>query len=284
MIMKDFASGQVRSQLMSLFKAGALLAFALHASAEDAKLTQRPFQVALGMFTNSSDVTIRADGVSTGGTTIDWDSTFGDIEGTRARLDAYWRITDRHHVRFMYTDNSSRHQTVLDRDIEWNGETIPVNATVTSEFGFSVAEVAYEYDFSKSEDRELVLSAGLHYTRFHADLTGTYTTPGGGGTATVGSEATVAAPLPVIGARGMWNLGGNWWLDGQVQYFQITFGDVDGSLLNYRGSVLWQPRKWFGIGAGYDSFGVDVDVNGDRFAGALDWTYSGPQLFFSVAF
>jgi len=284
MIMKDFASGQVRSQLMSLFKAGALLAFALHASAEDAKLTQRPFQVALGIFTNSSDVTIRADGVSTGGTTIDWDSTFGDIEGTRARLDAYWRITDRHHVRFMYTDNSSRHQTVLDRDIEWNGETIPVNATVTSEFGFSVAEVAYEYDFSKSEDRELVLSAGLHYTRFHADLTGTYTTPGGGGTATVGSEATVAAPLPVIGARGMWNLGGNWWLDGQVQYFQITFGDVDGSLLNYRGSVLWQPKKWFGIGAGYDSFGVDVDVNGDRFTGALDWTYSGPQLFFSVAF
>ena len=45
-------------------------------------------------------------------------------------------------------------------------ETIPIDASVRSDFGFYVFEVAYEYDFSKREDRELVLSAGLHYTAF----------------------------------------------------------------------------------------------------------------------
>ncbi len=69
---------------------------------------------------------------------------------------------------FMYTENSNKRTRILDRDIEWQGETIPVNASVESEFGFYVVEVAYEYDFSKREDRELVLSAGLHYTAFNA--------------------------------------------------------------------------------------------------------------------
>jgi len=184
----------------------------------------------------------------------------------------------------MYTENSNQRTKVLDRDIEWQGETIPVNASVASDFGFYVVEVAYEYDFSKREDRELVLSAGLHYTAFSAELIGRYATPGGGGTTTVGSEAKLGAPLPVLGARGMWNLGGNWWLDGQVQFFQIAFGDVDGSILNYRAAVIWQPKQWLGLGAGYDSFGIDVDVEGDHLSGSLDWTYSGPQLFFNFAF
>jgi len=276
-----------RNQLMRLFAGSALLAMcAGQAAAEDTKLTQQPFQISLGSFTNASEIKIRADGENLeDGTEFNWGDTLGDVEGTTFRLDSYWRINDRHHIRFMYTENSSNRAKTLDRDIEWNGQLIPVDASVKSEFGFYVVEVAYEYDFSKREDRELVLSAGLHYTAFSAELIGRYATPGGGGgTTTVGSEAKLGAPLPVLGARGMWNLGGNWWLDGQVQFFQIAFGDVDGSILNYRAAVIWQPKQWLGLGAGYDSFGIDVDVEGDHLSGSLDWTYSGPQLFFNFAF
>lgn len=264
--------------------AGLLATITGTASAEETTLAQQPFQISLGTFTNDSELTIRADGESTGGTTIDWGETFGDIDGTKFRLDGYWRMNDRHHLRFMYTENSTSRTRTLDRDIEWNGETIPVNASVTSEFGFMVAELAYEYDFSKQEDRELVLSFGVHYTKFEAGLTGTYNTPMGGGTATVGSDASVKAPLPVFGARGMWPLGGNFYLDGQVQYFALAMDDYDGSIFNYRAAVIWQPKQWFGIGAGYDSFSIDVDVEGDRLTGTLDWTYSGPQVFFNFAF
>ena len=275
-----------RHPLVRLLAGGAVLAmFAGHATADDTQLTQQPFQISLGGFTNASEITIRADGETGAGTSFDWGDTIGDVDGTSIRLDSYWRINDRHHIRFMYTENSNRRTKVLDREIEWQGETFPVNASVASDFGFYVVEVAYEYDFSKREDRELVLSAGLHYTAFAAELIGTYDTPGGGGgTTTAGSEAKLGAPLPVLGARGMWNLGGNWWLDGQVQFFQISFGDVDGSILNYRAAVIWQPKQWLGLGVGYDSFGIDVDAEGDRLEGSLDWTYSGPQMFFNFAF
>ena len=276
-----------RTHLMRLLAGGALLVLcAGQAAAEDTELTQQPFQISLGGFTNQSEITIRADGETGNGTSFDWGDEFGDVDGTNVRLDSYWRINDRHHVRLMYTENSNRRTRTLDRDIQWQGETIPVNASVDSEFGFYVVELAYEYDFSKREDRELVLSAGLHYTAFSAELIGTYNTPGGGGTTTVGGEAKVGAPLPVIGARGMWNLGGNWWLDGQVQFFQIAFDGIDGSILNYRAAVIWQPKQWLGLGVGYDSFGIDVDVDGDEdeLDGSLDWTYSGPQFFFNFAF
>src|SRR5688572_15063410 len=239
-----------RTCLMRLLAGGVLLAAAGHAVAEDTDLTQQPFQISLGTFTNESKLTIRADGeVGDEGTEIDWGDTFGDVDGTRGRIDAYWRINDNHHLRFMYTNNSNTRTRTLDRDIEWQGETIPVSASVKSEFGFDVIELAYEYDFSNNEDRELVLSAGLHYTTFNAGLTGTYNTPGGGGgTTTVGSEADLDAPLPVIGARGMWNLGGNWWLDAQVQFFALSFDGIDGSIQNYRAVVIWQPKQWFGMG------------------------------------
>lgn len=276
-----------RAHPMRLLAGSAFLAlFCGYAAAEDTELTQQPFQISLGGFTNSSEIKIRADGSTGQGTEFDWGDTIGDVDGTSIRLDSYWRINDRHHIRFMYTENSNKRHKDLEREFIWNGETFPVDASVESEFGFYVVEVAYEYDFSKREDRELVLSAGLHYTAFRAELRGTYSTPNSGGTTSVGSERKLGAPLPVLGARGMWNLGGNWWLDGQVQWFQVAIDNIDGSILNYRAAVIWQPKQWLGLGLGYDSFGIDVDADGkgDKLNGTLEWTYSGPQMFFNFAF
>ena len=277
----------LRNPLLQLLAGTASLAlFAGQAAAEDTQLSQQEFQISLGSFTNESEIIIRADGEFNEGDSFNWGDTIGDVDGTSIRLDSYWRINDTHHVRLMYTENSNKRTRVLDRNIEWNGENILVNTEVDSEFGFYVLELAYEYDFSKREDRELVLSAGLHYTSFSAELTGTVSTPGGVGTRAGGSERSVGAPLPVIGARGMWNLGGNWWLDGQIQFFRMDLDGVDGNILNYRAAFIWQPKKWLGLGAGYDSFGIDVDLEsrGDRLRGSIDWTYQGPQVFFNFAF
>jgi hypothetical protein len=274
-----------RNLTVRLLAGGALLALcAGQAAAEDTELSQQPFQIALGSFTNESDLTIRADGDTAQGTEIDWGDTFGDVDGTKLRLDGYWRINDRHHIRLMYTENSSVNRRDIEREIVWNGESIPAEASVRSEFGFEIIELAYEYDFSKREDRELVLSAGLHYTKFNASIDATWNLGGAGGTQSAGSEASVGAPLPVIGARGMWNLGGNWWFDAQAQYFQVAIDNIDGSIFNLRGAFIWQPKQWLGLGAGYDTFSIDVDIDRKRLDGSIDWTYAGPQVFFNFAF
>ena len=274
-------AGSTASVLLALAGACILPTTSL---AEDVALADQKFQFSLGTFVNKSTMTIRADGTIGDGTTINWQDTFGDQEASRFRLDGYWRFKERHHLRMMYTDYSKSRTATLDRDIEWNGETIPVSASATGTLGFEIIELAYEYDFARSPDRDLVLSAGLHWTQFSAAIRASIETPGGGIDDSYGSKVSVDAPLPVFGARGMWRLGRNVYLDAQVQYFALAIDQYDGSLLNYRAAIIWQPKKWIGIGAGYDSFKVDVKVDGDNFKGRMDWTYQGPQVFFNFAF
>ena len=79
-------------------------------------------------------------------------------------------------------------------------------------------------------------------------------------------------------------MGHNFYLDAYAQYFALSIDNIDGSIVNYRAAVIWQPKKWVGLGIGYDNFNIDVDISKPRFDGSLDWTYSGPQAFFNVSF
>jgi opacity protein-like surface antigen len=279
------ARGHNRSGLLGICSATLVLAVVHAAQAEDFNLIQETGQVSLGVFTNDSEIKIRVDAEGQEGTVIDWGRTVGDSgDVTRFRLDGLWRFNPRHHLRVMYTDYSSNESRTIEDDIVWQGETFPASATVRSELGFEVIEAAYEYGFIHSEKYELAASIGLHYTRFEASLRATVDLGGGGGAVEIGGPASVDAPLPVVGVRGMWRMGGDFYLDAQAQYFALSFDNLDGSIVNYRAAVIWQPRKYIGIGAGYDNFQIDVDVEKENLAGALDWTYSGPQVFFNVSF
>ncbi len=277
------ARGHIRFGLLSICGATLMSAVVPAAQADDSLIQERG-QISLGTFTNNSEMKIRVDAEGDQGSVVDWGNTFGDKDVTRFRIDGLWRINPRHHVRVMYTDYSREASETIDRDIEWQGDTFPASATVRSHLGFTIIEAAYEYAFVSSDKYELVASAGLHYTKMEASLKATIDAGGGGGAVEVGGPAEVNAPLPVIGARGMWRMGGNFYLDGQVQYFALSFDDFDGSILNYRAAVIWQPKKYIGVGVGFDSFNIDVDVEKDRMTGSTDWTYSGPQVFLNVSF
>jgi hypothetical protein len=253
------------------------------AAADEVNLITGKGQVSLGSFVNNSTTKIRLDGdLGSQGTTIDWGQQFGDSDVTRFRLDGVWRFNDRHHLRVLYTDYSRSRTTVLDEDIDWGDDTLLAGSNAKGLLEFSIYEAAYEYALRHSDRTELALTAGLHYTTFAATLTADADTGGGGGASgTVGSKASVGAPLPVFGGSGLWRLGRSFYLNAQVQWFALSIDEYDGRILNYRADVVWQPRKWIGIGVGYDYFNVNLDVDTSKFSGSLDWTYQGPQIFFN---
>jgi hypothetical protein len=272
-------------RILSVCGAIAMWAGIPAAQAEDINLIKERGQVSLGTFLNNSDFKIRVDGETTTGDQVDWDNTFGDADVTRFRLDGLWRINDRHHIRFMYTDFSHTSTRTIDEEINWQDDVFPVNAEVTAGNSFEIIEAAYEYAFMHSENYELAGSAGLHYTTLSLFLKADVAAPGGGGgTVEIGGPASVDLPLPVIGLHGMWRMGGNFYLDAHAQYFALAIDNVDGSIVNYRAAFIWQPKKYLGVGIGYDSFNIDVDISKPRFDGSLDWTYAGPQAFFNVSF
>jgi hypothetical protein len=258
------------------------------AIAEDApNLLTDPFSVALGTFILSSDTEVRVNGATRPGTPVDWENTFGDPgDQTRFRIDGHWRFGDseRHKLRFLWFNSSTSTSRTLERDVEWNGETYPLNAKVRADFSFDIYELAYEYALLHKDNYELSASIGLHMADLSMKLSAKAETSGGQLDEDISREASANAPLPVIGLRGLWALPNNFWIDASAQYFALSIDEFDGSLTDYKVVVLWQPKKWLGIGVGYNQFGVDVDIDKDRFNGQLDWTYSGPMISYSATF
>jgi hypothetical protein len=254
------------------------------AVAEDFNLIEQTGHVSLGTFTNRSALKIRVDGESQEGTKFNWGDTFGEGDVTRFRLDGVYRFNSRHHLRVMYTDYQRQSTRTLDQDVIWGDNLLLAGSSATGKSSFRIIEAAYEYAFMHSDRMELAGTVGVHFTTFSAKLTAELQTPDGTVTGTLGGKAPVKAPLPVLGLRGMWRLGNNFYLDAQAQYFALAIDDLNGHLVNYRAAVTWQPRKLVGIGVGYDSFNVNVDAKKPTFTGTMDWTYQGPQVFFNFAF
>ncbi|HEX5650608.1 MAG TPA: hypothetical protein VFX69_13205 [Steroidobacteraceae bacterium] len=243
-----------------------------------------PFHLAVGTFIISTEPTVQLNGETVRGDRVDFDSVMGGGDATRVRLDADWRFgdTQRHKVRAIAFAMSRERRKTIDEEIEWGGDTYPVNAKLEAELKFSVVELAYEYAFLRRDTYELGGSIGLHYTTFDAGLRAKSTSTGQ--SLDLSNEASVNAPLPVIGLRGLWKFPANLYVDAQAQFFALSIDEYDGSVQDYRLMLTWQPKSWLGVGIGYNSFKIDVDVEKDRFDGSLDWTYDGPMIFYSASF
>lgn len=265
---------------------GALLLSSAARAADGPNLLDQGFDVSLGTFIVNQDTKVRLDGQTAGdvvpGTPVDWEKNFGDGDTTRFRLDGYWRFAERHKVRMMWFNSSRSDSTTINREIEWQGETFPIDAKVKGESKFQIIELAYEYAFMRRENFELTGTAGIHYTDFSTSLSANIND--GEVVRHVKKEGSVGAPLPVFGGRALWHMGGDFWLDASGQWFALSIDQYDGSVTDLRAAAIWQPSKWVGVGLGYNRFKIDVNVDQDKFRGNLNWAYSGPQLFYTVHF
>ena len=249
------------------------------ARADDApNLLEDPFHVALGTYIVSTEPTVQLNGETTRGDKVDFDSVLGGGDETRVRLDADWRFGDsqRQKLRALAFAVSRDRTKTIDEEIEWGGDTYPINADVKAEFKFSIIELAYEYAFLRRDTYEVAGSFGLHYTSMEASLRANEFD--------ISNEASVDVPLPVFGLRGLWKLPHNFYVDAQGQFFALSIEEYDGNVQDYRLMLTWQPKAWAGIGIGYNSFKVDIDVDRDKFNGSLDWTYQGPMIYYSASF
>ena len=180
------------------------------------------------------------------------------------------------------SSTTARRRAASTREVEFGDIVIPLQAEISADLDTSIWELAYEYAFLHRENYEIAASLGVHSISF--DLGGLgqpgsrrwHPDPSGG--------AETSAPLPVVGLRGLWRVAGPVYFEASGQYFEAAVDDYDGDIQNYRVAIVWMPWRHFGIGAGYEEFKVDVDVEGDRFNGSLKWKYGGAILFGELAF
>ena len=284
----DCSKAVLRPRAMRAHRALALVLGSLvtsNALAEGPDLLEQPFTISLGTYILETDTTLRLDASNENtGTKFNWEGVFDKGDVNRFRIDGAWRFSDKHKLRGMWFDFSRTRTRTSDFEIEWGDEVFPASTELTGRNRFSIFELAYEYSFLKRDNLELTGTAGLHYTQFKSELSATLNTGSGSGTREASDTAKLDVPLPVFGVRALWRMGGDFWLDGAVQYFALSYDDYDGKIIDTRAAVFWQPRDWVGIGLGYNRFAIDVTLEKNNYRGTFDWVYEGPQIFYSVAF
>jgi hypothetical protein len=268
---------------VALIGAALLLGSPAVLAADAPDLLNDTFQLSLGAFGLNNEPRVDLKGSTGGGGQLDLGRELSGDEFA-GRLDAQWRFADRHKVRlaaFTYSRDKSR---VVDEEFEWGDETFPVDARIELDNGWQVIELVYDYSFLRRENYEVGATIGVHYFDFELDVKARGDASGQEFDRVLKESASVGLPAPVIGLRGLWALPRNFWIDVAAQFFALSLDDYDGSLLDYRLAVTWQPKPWLGIGVGYNRFDVDLDIDKDNFNGNLDWVYDGPMVFYSASF
>jgi hypothetical protein len=256
------------------------------AHAADNPLDAR-FGLDMGWFFLSTDTRVKVNGETTQlpGSDIDFDSTFGVDDTDRFRLDGMWRIATRHTIHALYFENNRSGTRDMTRDVNFGDHTYPIGASVTANTTFRVMELSYDYAFIKRDNYELAAGGGFHMLDMGLSLEGTLTGPGGTVTGTIGDSASTKAPLPVIGARGLWRISDKFYASAQAQFFYISFENYNGGLTDITGKIVWQVMPHLGLGLGYDSFQLRFKVEDQgNFDGRLKFGYGGAMVFATATF
>jgi hypothetical protein len=259
------------------------------ANAEERNPLEAKFIGDAGWFFMSTDTRVRVDGETTDqvGTDFNYDETLGIGDFDRFRAEALWRFTDsgRHVIRGMYFQNNRGATRNIDRGINYEDETYPVGASVTSDANLTILQVAYDYAFLRRDNYEVAGGIGVHMLDAELSLDATLTTQGGTLTRRAAEKASTGVPLPVLGLRGAWRLPHNFYVTAQAQYFYIDFDPYSGSLLDLKATVVWQLTDHFGIGVGYNDFAFHFDIDDEgQYDGRLRWDYGGAMAFVSFMF
>lgn len=264
---------------------GAALAAALvagTAGAAERDPLQARFIVDAGTFLLSTDTRVRLDGtlaVGQRGTDINFEQTFGIGDADRFRLDAFWRIHERHALRGAFFQNNRTGSRTLERDITFGNVTYPLSAQVSARSDATIGQLTYEYAFLRRKRYEVAASLGVYYADLKFELAGT------SGQQLRQQDASTQAPLPLVGVRGLWRLTDALYISGQVQYFDVSVDPYSGSLIDLKAALVWQATDHVGLGVAYDDFNFRFDIDdGNDFTGRLRWDYGGVMAFASLMF
>ena len=245
---------------------------------ERARGEQPSFELRFGVFSDSIDSTIIRDS-SSGiiGTDIDLESFLGlpDKE-TLLQFDAIYRIATYHRLELGYLETARSGLTTLQADLNFGDEQFTAGTTITSSFDTKILRIGYAYSLINDAQKEVGIMGGLHYSRFHTQISAEATGQLG--------TSKAATPLPVIGLHGSLALGQKASLGARIQFFRMDFDRYEGSLSYITLDLQRRFGDYFSLGVAYNYYAMNLDSRDNDVRGSLEIRHQGPALFVSVGF
>ena len=217
------------------------------------------------------------------GTTVDVERELGLDEWTRdLRLDAALRLGRRHQIQAGYLSLSRGGSRTLMQRIRWGEAVFEVDVDVESALAVTLIPVAYRFAIVLDERLDVGLVAGVFAVLAEANVSAPV--------AGVSERGSTEFPLPVVGIDGTVDLGRGFFLTGGARYFALEMDGVEGTWRELRTAVEYFPLQRIGVGVGHRLIGLEADGTEGvhtRSEGTLlflDYEFSGPHLYLTVAF
>jgi hypothetical protein len=257
-------------------------AFAGPVSAQDAPWRDHPaltdtWQFQLGAYWAKVDTTAFLNSsAGVRGTSLSFEDDLGlDDSKTMPAFLASVRLGQRWRIEFEYLSLSRDNSRAVSRTINWGDRSFTVGTVVSSNFDTDIYRLSGGYSFIKDNRSELGVALGFHVTDFDLGLSA----------AGVGAQSADAlAPLPTIGLYGAYAFTPRWLLSGRLDYFSLSHGDYDGSLVNASVGVDYRIARNFGVGIAYRHVDYDLTVTRNRFNGGVEYKFNGPVFYLNASF
>lgn len=233
------------------------------------------FTLRLGPFWANLDTTVKASGYDF---KFDENLDAGDINFAAF---GQWRITERFRLEIAYSGLDKEDGETLANDIDLGSITIPAGSGLYHNFETEVLRLALGFAVFRGESYEAGIDLGVNYTTLKQSFGATV--PG------LGSEEfeayDVSAPLPVIGLFFNYAFTDKWYLTTRAGMFSfVEVGDFDGTVYDIFGAVEYRPWQHFGLGLAYTYTSADLTITDNNNKFDIEYSYSGPLLYFVVGF
>lgn len=239
------------------------------------------FKLAAGFFLPINTTKIQV-GVTNGdpGTPIDFQKDLGFTKDIATYFASFqWRISRRSLLNLGYYDIRMNSNHVLQKDIEFKGETYPINSPVYSFFNTAIYQFSYGYALVSKPKYELGLMVGTHLLVSNVGLS---LNAINGGTAS--QNFAINAPLPDLGIWGGYDFNSRLAVNLNVDYLTLTIGDNSGTLFAYNLFFLYRLVDQLDLTLGFSGLNFKVVETRKDFTGILQWGYNGPSLGITFSF
>jgi hypothetical protein len=232
-----------------------------------------PFQIGLGVFSTTSETEI-------GGEISDTDlqdSVHTSDDQSTAMLDLRWRYTENWSFEANYWESNSDRRETLNQDFTFDGETYEAGTFLEAGLDSSVARLFWGRSFNRTARTDWGVGLGLHWLDLDVYVKGKVvgSAPSDG---EVRASASAGAPLPNFGIWYMHSWSPKWVVITRLDWLDITFDEFSGRMIDASVGVNYQMSDHFGVGLAFNTFDIDLDVDGDNWKGGIETRQYGPRL------
>jgi hypothetical protein len=260
---------------LALLLAILFMTASLHAQEED--FDQYKVRIDAFWFYSSPSVTMEGEGHN-GFVNFDRDFGFNTYSTFAGKLD--WKFTRKNHLYVVASPFIQSRTVMINRTINFRGETFPVGTTTTGKLQAILIAPGYQYDIFRRKRWHLGIAVQIDLFDTKGTLNAAAQVNHGAQQAAIFRSASLLAPVPVAGPEARAYLTRRLFVEGNI-YGMYLFGY--GNFISTAADLGLSVSKHLSINAGYE-MGSRLRVNDSTGRIGLSLTQKGPIVGAEISF